>query len=84
MKDPAVTIGRLRRKLAQRDQRIDGLKRRIAGLEHELAVAEIAVRRVPIEVTRAVQEALCNVRMIPVLGVGGSDRIIKIEVGAKA
>jgi hypothetical protein len=56
-------IGRLQRKLAQRDRRIAGMQRRIADLEHSLATKDMEVKRLPIDVTRAVQEALCNVRM---------------------
>jgi hypothetical protein len=70
-------IGRLQRKLDQRNRRIAGMQRYIADLEHQLATKDLQVRRLPVEVTRAVQEALCNVRMIPVLGVGGSTRIVE-------
>ena len=72
-------IGRLRRKLAKRDEKIAGMKRRIADLEHALAVKDIEVKRLPRDVTRAVQEALCNVRMIPVLGVGTDARIVEVK-----
>lgn len=70
---------RQRRRVAARDKKIAGLKRRIADLEHALAVKDIEVKRLPRDVTRAVQEALCNVRMIPVLGVGGDTRIVEVR-----
>jgi hypothetical protein len=72
-------IGRLQRKLAQRDRRIAGLQRYIAELEHALSVKDIEMKRLPRDVTRAVQEALCNVRMIPVLGLGGGTRIVEVR-----
>jgi hypothetical protein len=72
-------IGRLQRKLAQRDRRIVGLQRYIADLEHQLSVMNLEVKRLPRDVTRAVQEALCNVRMIPVLGLSGGTRIVEVR-----
>lgn len=74
-----IRVNRLRRKLAQRDARITGLERRIAELERQLAVQHTETRLLPIEVTKAVQRALCNVRMIPVLGIGSSDKIIEVH-----
>lgn len=68
-----LQVRRLRRKLEKRDKKISGLKRRIAELEHALAVKDL-----PRNVTKAVQEALCNVRMIPVLGIG-ADRILEVK-----
>jgi hypothetical protein len=70
---------RQKRRLERRDRRIAGLQRRIRELETALAINAIAVQRLPIDVERAVQRALCNVRMIPVLGVGGSDRIVEVK-----
>ena len=70
-------IGRLQRKLAQRDRRIAGLQRYIADLEHQLSMKDLEVKRLPRDVTRAVQEALCNVRMIPVHGISGGTRIVE-------
>lgn len=72
-------IERLRRKLEKRDEKIAGFKRRIADLEHALAVKDVEVKRLPRDVTRAVQEALCNVRMIPVLGIGNDARILEVK-----
>ena len=75
-------VRRLRRKLEKRDEKIAGMKRRIQELEHALAVKDIEVKRLPRDVTRAVQEALCNVRMIPVLGLGASARILEVKSSA--
>ena len=72
-------VMRLRRKLERRDLKIAGLKKRVADLEMMLATREIAARRLPIEVARAVQDALCNIRMIPVHGVGKGDRIVEVK-----
>lgn len=69
---------RLRRKLAKRDARIAGLQRRCLSLEVALASRALDVATLTRDVERAVQRALCNVRMIPVLGVSGSDRIVEI------
>jgi len=73
------TVRRLRHKLKKRDEKIAGLKRRVAALESALATQSLEMQRLPRDVTRAVQEALCNVRMIPVLGVGKNARIVKVE-----
>ena len=72
-------VRRLQSKLDKRDKKIAGLKRRIQELEHALAVKDVEVKRLPRDVTRAVQEALCNVRMIPVLGIGKSARILEVK-----
>jgi len=74
-----VKMMRLARKLEQRGRRIAGLQRRIADLEHSIAVKDVEIRRLPRDVTRAVQDALCNVRMIPVLGLGGGTRILEVR-----
>ena len=76
---PDLEVSRLRRKLAKRDEKIAGMKRRIQELEHALAVKDVEAKRLPRDVTRAVQEALCNVRMIPVMGIGKSARILEVK-----
>ena len=73
-----LQVRRLRRKLEKRDKKISGLKQRIADLEHALAVKDLEVKYLPRNVTKAVQEALCNVRMIPVFGIG-ADRVIEVK-----
>ena len=74
-------VMRLRRKLDLRDRKIAGLKKRVADLEMLLATREIAAKRLPLDVARAVQDALCNIRMIPVHGVGRGDRIVEVKSG---
>lgn len=69
-------LDRLRRKLAQRDQKIAGQDRRIAALEAALAARVLDAKQLPRDITKAVQDALCNVRMIPVFG----RRLDRIEV----
>lgn len=77
-----VTVARLRRKLLQRDSRIAGLMRRVADLESALALKDFETKRIPRDVVRAVQEALCNVRMIPVLGIGKDARIMEVKMSS--
>lgn len=74
-----TAFARLRRKMAERDKKIEGLKRRVAALESALATAHFDAKRTPIEIRKAVQDALCNVRMIPVLGIGRNARIIEVR-----
>lgn len=68
-----MRIDRLQRKVDQKNRRIAGMERRIARLEHSLSIRSdgaivvdsFSLRK---DITKAVQEALCNVRMIPVFG----------------
>lgn len=76
---PVKNINRLRKKLNKRDSRIAHLEKTISQLEHALATKELEFRELPRQITRAVQDALCNVRMIPVLGIGGSDKIVEVN-----
>lgn len=78
------TIGRLRLKIEKRDRRIEGLMRRISNLEAALATRTIMAERLPSDIAKAVQTALCNVRMIPVLGIRSNDRIIEVRSAAQA
>jgi len=71
-----VIVERLRRKLVQRDKRIEGLEREVASLSHRLAVGI----NFPEAIGRAVQEALCNVRMIPVLTGSRTAKIVEVTV----
>ena len=72
-------VGRLKKKLEQRDRRIVGLLRKIGDLETSIATQAITLKRLPIDVEKAVQRALCNVRMIPILGIGGSDKVVEVR-----
>lgn len=76
--NPLVQFARLRRKLAQRDKRIAGMQSRIATLESRLATKDVEAQRATRDVTKAVQDALCNVRLIPILGMRGS-RIVEVQ-----
>jgi hypothetical protein len=74
----------LRRKLAKRERRIAGMQRRINELEITLSLHVTRMERLPERVTKAVQDALCNVRLIPVSGVGRMDKIVEIrEIAAR-
>lgn len=72
-----VLRGRLERRIARKDARIAALEKRLIELERSIA------RHVTLEfrVEDAVQRALCNVRMIPVLGLGRNTT--KIEIVTK-
>lgn len=76
-------VRRLREKLAARDRQIAAMKKHIAALESELARRQLQKDQLPIDVQRAVQRALCNVRMIPVLGLHSDERILEVRVGEK-
>lgn len=69
---------RAARKLRRRDRRIAGLTMRIAHLEAVVAAQASQAGQLPRDLERAVQRALCNVRMIPVLGLGGDLRITSV------
>lgn len=75
MLDESRTERRLRLKIAKRDRRIEGLMRRVAALETELATQVLMAERTPADIARAVQHALANVRMIAVPPIGRTTRI---------
>jgi hypothetical protein len=64
----AVAHQRIVRRLARRDKRIAGLERKIQQLENALAWRTLDLESLSRNVRREVQDALCNVRMIPVHG----------------
>lgn len=72
---PAVVQKRLVRRLDRRDKRIAGLERKIQQLENALAWRTMDLESLSRNVRREVQDALCNVRMIPVFG-GTRDKVI--------
>lgn len=73
------TIKQLERKLRKREKHIEGMRREIERLQRSLAMHALRVQSIPSDVERAVQNALCNVRMIPVRGAMGSDRIVEVK-----
>lgn len=72
-------VRRLLLKLEKRDQRIAGLERRVAMLESALATKDIDSKRLPLDVTRAVQQALSNVRLVPIIGLTKNARIVEVK-----
>ena len=70
-----VAHQRLVRRLEQRDRKIAGLERKIKRLEEALTWRTIDLESLSRNVRREVQDALCNVRMIPVFG-GTRDKVI--------
>ena len=71
----AVAHQRLVRRLEQRDKKIAGLEHKIQKLETALAWRTMDLESLSRNVRREVQDALCNVRMIPVFG-GTRDQVI--------
>lgn len=68
-------IDRLLRRIQRRDKRIAGLERRIQLLERKLVDRTLDLENLSCNIRREVQNALCNVRMIPVHG-GMRDQVI--------
>jgi hypothetical protein len=66
----------MERRIARKDARIAALEKRIAVLERELCCRTLDLGTLAYRVEGAVQRALCNVRMIPVLGT----KTTKIEI----
>lgn len=71
----SVAVQRLVRRLERRDRRIAGLERKIRRLEEALSWRTIDLESLSRNVRHEVQDALCNVRMIPVHG-ASRDRVI--------
>jgi hypothetical protein len=74
-----VVVQRLVRRLDQRDRKIAGLERKIARLEQALAWRTLDLESLSNNVRREVQDALCNVRMIPVGGGIKTSRIMEVR-----
>lgn len=74
-----LKIQRLRRKIEARDKRIAGLERQIERLASEHLSISNQLADLPRLIEKAVQRALCNVRMIPVLGIRSDDTIVEVR-----
>lgn len=75
----AVAHQRLVRRLDRRDKRIAGLERKIQQLENALAWRTMDLESLSQNVRREVQDALCNVRMIPVHGFKRDEVITEVR-----
>lgn len=75
----AVAHQRLVRRLERRDKRIAGLERKIQTLEEALSWRSIDLESLSRNVRREVQDALCNVRMIPVHGLSSKNQIVEVK-----
>jgi hypothetical protein len=64
--DSDKIILRLTRRIQRRDKRIAGLERKIQQLESALATRTLDLGSLSRNIRREVQDALCNVRFIPV------------------
>jgi len=76
-------LGRLRKKIESRDRKIAGIARKLRMTQEALALNSILVQRLPIDVEKAVQRALCNVRMIPVFGLRSDDKIVEVRAASQ-
>lgn len=83
MPSPTTEIERLRRKLAQRDRRIKGLENKLSMVQKALGMQAMLMQRLPIDIEKAVQRALCNVRMIPIIGLRSDDKIVEVRSASK-
>lgn len=75
IKRSEVLRQRQARRLEQRDKRIAGLERKVKRLEEAMSWRTLDLESLSSNLKRTVQDALCNVRMIPVFG-AGKDRVI--------
>lgn len=80
-----LVLQRLRKKLAKRDRRIEGMRRYIQRLERMLGPAmtdnlDMLSPNVQRQLIAAVQRAMANVRLIPVIGLRSDDRVVRVEV----
>lgn len=64
--EDSKNINRLLRRIQKRDKRIAGLERRIQLLERKLVDRTLDLGNLSRNIKKEVQDALCNVRMIPV------------------
>ena len=78
--DYEIECKRLRRKLAKKERKIVALEKRIRQLEAKAADATINLTRT---IEKSLKYCLSNVRMIPVLGIRSSDKIIEFKVSDK-
>ena len=67
-------IRKMQERIDKRDRRIKWLERRIIELENNYAP------NLDKAVERAIKYALSNMRMIPVLGLCGDDRVVDVVV----
>lgn len=61
-----IVRNRLLRRIERRDKRIVGLERRIQQLESALVTRTLDLGNLSRNIQREVQQALCNVRFIPI------------------
>jgi hypothetical protein len=86
MRDPELITARFKRKLEKRDARIASLERKIKELEHIVCTSKIKelefgliYKSLDKQIAKAVTDALCNVRMIPVRGIGTTSKILNVK-----
>lgn len=78
-----VLVARQKRKVDRLQNRIVGLEARIRELERALASDALSVSTHRREIERAVTNAMCNVRMIPITGSDNYARILEVSMTKK-
>lgn len=74
-----ITHQRLIRRIEKRDKRIEGLERKVKKLEEALAWRTLDLESLTDNLHQTVQDALCNVRMIPVGALTQNNRIVEVR-----
>jgi len=72
-------IGRMQKKIDSRNRKIEGMARKIDTLEATLAWRNIDLESISRNLKQEVENALCNVRMIPVGGMSKTSKILEIR-----
>jgi uncharacterized protein YlxW (UPF0749 family) len=68
---------RLQRKLEKQKRKNAALEKRVRQLESKVADTTINLTR---SIEKSFEHVLCNVRMVPVLGIGASSKIVEFNV----
>lgn len=64
--NPDITILRLKRRIEKKNKTILGQQRKIQELESALATRTLDLGNLSRNIRKEVQDALCNVRLIPI------------------
>jgi predicted RNase H-like nuclease (RuvC/YqgF family) len=70
---------RLERRIKRKDKRIAGLERKIQSLEKALSIRTLDLESLTKNLQNAVEQTLCNVRMIPVHSLGRHSVIAEVK-----
>ena len=75
-----IECKRMQRKLAKKDRKINALELRIKKLEIAVADRSINLTRT---IEKSFESCLANVRMVPIIGIRSSDKIVEFSVKDK-